>query len=172
MTIVLSEEPYTESAVYGAILCMKPKTDAIKIIPQGHFGDCHWSRERNKWMLQSLVRFEEDLGVPIPREEDGSLPDMFNLALLGPAAIESVVWADEIHKKQEAQKGQPGKKAQTRFPRDANGKLDLESGTYADVNCKMKLKFPNETHFMLICAVLEMANGNIIGKRGKASMVH
>lgn len=73
-------EHFMESAVYGAILRMQPKTEAIKIISQGHSGDCEWTREQFKWILQLLIHLGEDPGVEIPSNDDGTLPEMFDIA--------------------------------------------------------------------------------------------
>ena len=79
-------------------------------------------------------------------------------------SLQQVVFWDETHKKIRIGKGSKSVKSEVRFPRDKEGKVDIQNGTYAERSTYLQVKYPEEVRLSL--GVAQVKSGNkIVGKR-------
>lgn len=128
---------FTMGPVHTAFKKLKPKVCKIKQRPQGSTDkDAPWSKARLNWVTQLLIRFGKLESQVDPAT--GHPPAYFDsekLTKLTKLTLEQVAWFDETHRKctiGNEVAGSISSKTYVRFPRDADGKLDLENGTYDD----------------------------------------
>jgi hypothetical protein len=146
----------TFSVVYTLIQNMKPKSVRIDTHRQGSNNELsRICRARKAWCTQLCVR----LGLVDYREvmrKDGiadevPIPKWYDQQKLTSIKIDQIAFWDETHKKVK-----PGNTAAydqdevLTFPRDANGKVDLENGTYQEVQlAKLQCKYTDEVRLCI-----------------------
>ena len=152
----LSLEEVTFSVVYTLIQNMKPKSVRIDTHRQGSNNELsRICRARKAWCTQLCVR----LGLVDYREvmrKDGiadevPIPKWYDQQKLTSIKIDQIAFWDETHKKVK-----PGNTAAydqdevLTFPRDANGKVDVENGTYQEVQlAKLQCKYTDEVRLCI-----------------------
>ena len=98
------------------------------------------------------------------------IPTYFDRTKLTPLCLYAIAWWDETHKK--CTIGGQGAgliDSYYKFPRDANGKIDLENGKYSEEEkVILQVKFENEVRLCLGVAVLMDQKGNKKGIRLEA----
>ncbi|CAB9505297.1 unknown protein [Seminavis robusta] len=135
-------EPLSYSAVYGVSKRLKPLVSPIKKLKQGNRDKASaWAKARLNWCAQLLCRLGRRHLIPEEvmeylKDENGDLPDCFDEEKLKPYEfnIAQVCWWDETHKACAIGDAtvQAGRKFQVKFPRNENGKIDLENGKYKE----------------------------------------
>jgi hypothetical protein len=164
----IGQESYTITPVQTCYRNLKPKFKKIKKRSQG-FTDAKspWCKARKNWYSQLLIRFgslPEDELEKLRDPATGLLPAWFDIEQLKKLHTSQVGWWDETHKK--CQIGGMGNATHAvRFPRDANGRLDLEEGTYDETEITyLSVKYEKEVRLCLGCAVTKDTDGNEKGR--------
>ena len=152
----------TQSAVRGCFVRLKPQIRAVKKGKQGSDDiESAWCRASMRWFGQLLLRFGEItfshpmfvqiLGEDVYDEENP--PDCYNVKKLTPLDLSKIAWYDEMHKKcflgfAASRIGKGKENVSISFPRDANGKLDLQNGNYPkDPKEIVQVKYEKECRF-------------------------
>ena len=127
-------ESLTFSAVYSVIARLKPKVKKVKHLKQGSNDETsHWAISRSQWATQLMICFGK-ITMTADDFPDKVLPDCFDSNKLRKYESTGTLWVDEAHKVVV-----PGgdnsvcgsRKQILSFPRDKNGKLDLENGEHS-----------------------------------------
>ena len=154
------------STVYNVVKRWKPTVSAIKKRQQGNTDPTsNWCMASHNWSLQLLVRFRQiaapEITAPKFKLADGQLRICFRECELPPIKLEQVDFWDESHKKQRVGKCKNGQQIEYLFPRDENGKLDLENGSYGERGFVLKMKYEQEARFCLGCCLDLDSNGEV-----------
>lgn len=172
----------TISSVYGCIKQMKPAIAKIQKVPQGsNKPESTASKARFNWCLQLGIRlglFDEAKVKEILKEmgrDSQDIPDYFNPKKLTKFSTDQFVTWDETHKKVQPGTDYDGivsdeKDFIWRFPRDEDGKIDLEHGLYSEEPvCQTKCKYTDEVRLCLGVAVVtpKDKNGNHLPREGR-----
>jgi len=136
------------SAAYGLIARLKPKVKKVKQLKQGSNDETScWAISRDQWVTQLLICYGK-LTLTAEDFPDKVLPACFDSTKLRKYKEHGSFYIDEAHSKVA-----PGgdncvggsKKEGLTFPRDENGKLDLENGVHSKEQLSlMKCKFTEE----------------------------
>ena len=133
----------TYSAIKSCIARMKPQITSIERLKQGSSNPVSaWAVARKNWVFQLLLRFCEKSW---DRSILGTPPPYFNITKLGPPiSTAQIVYFDEMHKK--CYIGTAcGAQNQIMFPRDKDGNVSIDDGTYSNERKKfLNVKYPDE----------------------------
>ena len=145
-----------------------------KIVTQSHGNDdinSAWATARKGCNTHLLIRFgflsEEELDK-LRDPETRLLPKWFDPEQMDKLEKTQASWWDETHRKCVIGGGMNGGDAThyVRLPRNKNGKIDIENGTYDDADvCILKVKFDKEVRLCLGCAMIENDEGKQEGLR-------
>ena len=128
------EDSLTYSCVRGLALRMKPKAVPVKARKQGsHDPNSVWARLRLNFVTQVLIRLGKLESQKI-KGKDGKeyIPEYFDSEKLPKIHLHGICHWDETHPECKAGIEEEGAYVDVlpRFPRDENGKVDLENGSY------------------------------------------
>ena len=124
----------TVSAVHSCIEKLKSEVDKLQKRSSGSTDiDSAWCRASHGWATQQLVRFGRLDSEKFWDKETGKIPEHYDSSKMEKLEDDQVGWFDECHKKCHiGHKIAEGKNDEFLvFPRDENGKLDLENGTHS-----------------------------------------
>jgi len=147
-----NDELVSESAIYYVLRKMKPKIVNIRKRKQGSSDpDSNWAQARCAWTRQLLVRFDR-----VEREpKHGPVEKRFDSDLQGKLALDQIVWWDETHRKCLIGGQNPSKCIQIKFPRNKDGKVDIENGEYsAERKTILNVKYEKECRLGLGVAMV------------------
>ncbi|KAI9916950.1 hypothetical protein PsorP6_016837 [Peronosclerospora sorghi] len=157
LTLQLQQRPHVGvSSVFSLCRRLNPLITAIAASKQGSTDpEAPWSKARLVWATQLAIRFG---ALTWDNQTMRHCPPVFDINLLGPLELTSVVHWDENHKTFES-------KTQIRFLRGGDGQLDPINGKMADEKTYQKLKYTGESRFSLGCAMIQLLDGTIEGRR-------
>jgi hypothetical protein len=167
----IGQELYTITPVQTCYRTLKPTIKKIKKRSQG-FTDAEspWCKARKNWYSQLLIRFwslPEDELEKLRNRVTKLVPAWFDIAKLKKLHRSETGWWDETHKKCQI-RGLGNATHAVRFPRDANARLDLEEGTYDEMEITyLSVKYEKEVRLCLECAVTKDTDGN---KKGRTAV--
>jgi hypothetical protein len=156
----------TLSSIRNLVKRLNPKLLKVGKRSQGSDDpNSAWARARYNWNTQLLIRFGVLKKEDIPSDcynEDGNLRPCFDPSNLDALTTSMIAWWDETHKK--CTIGGLGHSSANRhyavFPRDENGKLDLENGAYDETKVDtLQVKYEKEVRMCLGVAVVENEDG-------------
>jgi hypothetical protein len=155
------------NTVWVAYVRMNPVVTPIGKRKQGTTDpQSPWAMARLQFVTQILVRFGL-LAADRVLNEQGNLPDKFNVAKLTKMTINQIAFWDETHKKVRIGKvGANGVKFQVRFKRTPEGKVDPENGTcLAKEGTQLNMKYSEEVRLCLGVAKVKQPDGTDLGVR-------
>ena len=107
---------------------MKSKVVSIKKQKQGSSDvDSSWTQARYAWTRQLLAR----LGEPERTFKHGPIEKKYDGTLQGKLSLDQIAWWDETHWKCLICVQNPSKSFQILFPRNEQGRIDMENGEYS-----------------------------------------
>ena len=122
------DELVSEAAIYYAVRKMKPKIVNMTKCKQGSSDpNSNWAQARRAWAQQLLAR----LGKLVREPKHGPLEKRFDGDIQGKLALDQIVWWDETHRKCLIGGQNPSKSIQMLFPRNKEGRIDIEKGEYS-----------------------------------------
>ena len=122
------DELVSEAAIYYAVRKMKPKIVNMTKRKQGSSDpNSNWAQARRAWTQQLLAR----LGKLVREPKHGPLEKRFDGDIQGKLALDQIVWWDETHRKCLIGGQNPSKSIQMLFPRNKEGRIDIEKGEYS-----------------------------------------
>ena len=124
-----ADELVSQSCIYYVLRKMRPKVVNISKRKQGSSDpDSNWAQARCAWTKQLLAKF----GTLKKREPThGPVEKRFDGAIQGKLALDQIVWWDETHRKCLIGGQNPSKSIQIIFPRNEDGKIDIQNGQYS-----------------------------------------
>ena len=137
------DELVLESCVAYVLRKMKPKMVKIKKRKQGSTDpESNWAQARYAWTQQLLARFGRLPRTPLI----GPIERKFDQHLLGKLDLNQIVWWDETHRKCLIGTVQnPSKDYDILFPRNNEGKFDVEGGEYTkERKSRLNVKYEKE----------------------------
>ena len=131
----------SKSSLHRMMCSLKPMRRSILKIPKGSFDKYDkWSQARKKWSLQLAIRFGSIKWSDISTEPP---PDYYDISHIGQIHKDQVVWWDETHPKCKIGAIQ-GRDSKVSYPRNEDGLIDIEDGTYEEHPTEMTLKHDKE----------------------------
>jgi len=158
--------PLGVSAVYSAHKRLDPEMTRVKSRKQGSYdAESKWAKARYHWVSQLMIRLSEwkpDLAelkaAKLVKDDAASIPACFDFAKLTPLSINQIAFWDETHRK--CNLGDVGGHGILyRYPRNEEGQLDLENGTYAEEKAQVKAKYENECRLCIGVAAVDDSSG-------------
>ena len=145
---------------------MRPKIVNISKRKQGSSDPgSNWAQASYAWTQQLLARFgqlERKKAGPIERKYDPHLQEKLSL--------HQIVWWDETHRKCLIGGQNPSKTIQMLFPRDKEGKIDVENGEYTkEQKTILNVKYEKECRLGLGVAMVAPLgpDGTILSQVGR-----
>ena len=146
------------SAVRSAYHRMNPVVTRILRCCQGSTDpDSRWAKARLPWVTQLAVRFG------ILKLDDCTPEEKVYCSGMDTLHFAQVMHWDETHKKILMGLTGKGKTLQTRFRRNAEGKVDLKFGTLAKRKSYLQAKYTEETRLEVGAGVVMLLDGSLRG---------
>ena len=121
------EEMVSQSCIISLMRRIKPKVVKIKKRKMGSSDPTStWAQARKAWATQLLARLGEADGYEVP----SPVERRFHRDTVGRLDLHQIIWWDETHRKCLIGELSSSKDYALLFPRNSEGKLDLDNGQY------------------------------------------